>query len=226
MIKNIIYENDNFLIVNKPYNLAVHKGKNSTLNLIDILKMSKKYKNSYLELSHRLDKETSGCIVVSKNREFLIKFNNLMKNRKIKKEYIVLIQGKINTNKIELSQKILNKYNKKIPENETKTITKLKIIKEYNDFSIIQAFPITGKMHQIRIHLSHIGNPIANDKKYGSIIFNNYIKKIGLNRLFLHSNSIKFKCPISNKKFNIKAKYDNTLTLFCEKIRNQSDYAI
>ncbi len=192
----------------------MHSGKKTKTNLIDIIKMSKEYKNSHLELSHRIDKKTTGCILLSKNKTFLTRFNKLIKKQKIKKKYIALVKGKINKTEIKLNQKILNKYNNKIKAKKNITITKIKLIKKCENFSLIQLAPITGRMHQIRIHLAHIGNPIANDTKYGSILFNKYIKKKGLKKMFLHSRCIKFKCPIEKKKYNIKAEYNKDIKKF------------
>ncbi|MDP2763056.1 MAG: RluA family pseudouridine synthase [Enterobacteriaceae bacterium] len=217
--KHMLFENENFVVINKPSNLAVHGGTKINSNIIDILRNSDNYKDSFIELVHRIDKDTSGCLLLAKNKKFLTKMHDLLKKGKIIKEYHIIVSGKTKKKfKINLKQEILNNYNKKIKKTETITTTYCETIKNYDTFSFIKAFPKTGKMHQLRIHLAHIGNPIACDNKYGNVLLNKNFKLFGISRLFLHSASIKFKCPITNESFNIKAPYDNNMTMILNKI--------
>lgn len=218
--KNFIFENDNFIILNKPYNIPVHGGTKVDYSIIDFLKHYSYYKNGYIELVHRLDKDTSGCLILAKNKIFLRKFHILLQSNLVEKEYHALIKGKINILfNSTFSNYQLNNYNVKIKKSYIDSINYYSIIKEYEKFSIIKIFPITGKMHQIRIHLSYIGNPIAGDVKYGSKKFNFYLKSIQLDRMFLHFTSIKFKCPIDNKLYFIKAEYDESLIKFINNLK-------
>lgn len=143
-----------------------------------------------------------------------------MIENKIKKEYHAIIKGNIKTiNTIILTKSILKNYNTKINDHEKISKTIIKTIKNYNNLSLIKIFPITGRLHQIRIHLTHIGNPIANDEKYGNKTFNKKMKFLNLSRMFLHAKSITFKCPITNELFNIKALYDENIKNFLKKIK-------
>ncbi|HIH2762682.1 MAG TPA: RluA family pseudouridine synthase [Candidatus Azoamicus sp. MARI] len=217
--KYIVFENNNFIVFNKPFNLSVHGGSKVEYNLIDYLKYYSPFKGEYLELAHRLDKDTSGCLILAKNKNFLTRFNVLLKSNCVEKEYHALVKGHINnlfnTN---LKDDLLNNYNIKIMSKNRFTINYYSIINTFSNFSLIKIFPITGKMHQIRIHLSYLGNPIAGDNKYGSKKFNFCIKNFGLNRMFLHFKSIKFRCPIDNIFYFISTEYDSDLSYFIKKI--------
>lgn len=222
LLKNIIFENDNFIILNKPYNLAVHGGSKVEYSLIESFRAYfKQY--SYLELVHRLDKDTSGCLVLAKNEFFLKKFHFLLRSNFVEKEYHALVKGNfLDVFNTTFNDSLLNNYNIKIKSKNKCTINYYSIIKCFSDCSLIKVFPVTGKMHQIRIHLSYIGNPIIGDIKYGSKNSNFVFKTLGFNRMFLHFKSIKFKCPVDNKFYFICAKYDNEFVCLLDKLRVES----
>ncbi|HIH2763313.1 MAG TPA: RluA family pseudouridine synthase [Candidatus Azoamicus sp.] len=221
--QNIVFENDNFLIFNKPYNMAVHGGSKVEYNLIELLRHHSKFKNKYLELVHRLDKATSGCLILAKNKAFLKQFHFLLKFNLVEKEYHALVKGEVNDLfYTKFSDDLLNNYNLKIELKNRLTINYYSVINKFSNFSLIKIFPLTGKMHQIRIHLSYLGNPIAGDIKYGSKKFNFYMKKVGLTRMFLHFKSIKFKCPIDGKIYFIESEYDKYLFYFINQILGET----
>ncbi len=145
-----------------------------------------------------------------------------MIEKKIKKEYYAVVKGTIANTSI-LTKNILKKYNKKINDTEKISETNINPIKTYHNLSLIQIIPLTGRLHQIRIHLTHIGHPIINDKKYGNKTFNTEMKKYKLNKMFLHARSIKFKCPITGKFFNIQADYDNNVKNFINKLNGKNN---
>ncbi len=201
---SIIFENKNFIVLNKPSKISSHSGTNNKIGLIDILKIKKKS----LQLCHRLDKNTSGCIVLSKNKRFLIKFQFMLRNKKIKKEYHAIVHGNLKENFfIVTNQKILNKYNSKIKDNFNNVITYCEIIKSYINYSLLRIFIYTGKLHQIRIHLAYIGHPIICDNKYGNYFLDKNLLGCRINNIFLHARSLFFKCPLTNETFLIKAEY-------------------
>lgn len=206
---NIIKETENFIALNKPFGVPVHNGTKSEINIIDLVKNNN---YEYIELCHRLDKNTSGCIILAKNKNFLSKFNKLISEKEVKKEYHALIKGNVKKNNITIQTKnTLNLYNSKINDKNKNSETTIENIETYKNSSLIRIIPKTGRLHQIRIHLTHIGNPIANDEKYGNKTFNNEIKKYGVSRMILHSKSIEFKCPITHQTFKINAKYDKKI---------------
>ena len=210
-LKNkVIYDDEDFLIFNKPSDYAVHSGTKNDHGLIDILRIV--LKNSSLNLCHRLDKGTSGCLVVAKNQKFLSFFNNQLKQRKVKKIYHALvkdfipeemvIEDSIDTNtKGSFNKVSINKNGK-----EAKSI--LKPLKKLDCSSLIEIEILTGRTHQIRAQCEKINNNIANDKKYGCNDFNTRLKHSGIKRLGLHSSEISF-LDLENKRNTFVADYDD-----------------
>ena len=155
--KNFIFECDDYCILNKPYGYASQDGSKVKKNVIDILNINSK--NYYIV--HRLDKETSGLMLIAKNRFYAKKFSEMFKLRDIKKKYLVIVNGKIKKNKGEL----LTSDNL----NGKKIISKLyfQVISKTNNFSYLEIDLITGRKHQIRKQFSDIGHPVVGDIKYG-----------------------------------------------------------
>lgn len=200
-----------FLVVDKFYNISVHSGTNNNLNLITLLK--KHNKNSLFKLIHRLDKCTTGSILVSKSNFFLKKINFLFKKKYIYKEYYAIVIGK--TKKkffIVTDQVVLKKYNIKIKNNNLKIKTYVKRVFSNGKISLLKIFIKSGKLHQIRIHLSYIGHPIIGDKRYGNFIFNNMLKKVIKQSFFLHAYSISF--YYNDKKYKYIFKITCIATLY------------
>ena len=181
--KKFIYDCEDYCILNKPYGYASQDGSNVKKNVIDILNLNSK--NFYIV--HRLDKDTSGLMLIAKNRFYAKKFSEMFKLRKIKKRYLAIVNGKIKKNKGEL-------YTKDIL-NGKEIVSKLyfEVISKRNNFSYLEIDLITGKKHQIRKQFSDIGHPIVGDEKYGD--------KKNKNPLCLLSYEIEFKYNNKIKKY-------------------------
>ena len=206
----VIEDNENFIVINKPTGIPVQSGTKSFRNIIDILKDTKYFVNSKPFIVHRIDKETSGILIIAKNRKFAQLFTSLFRIRKIHKTYLALVYGKVN-NSIKTMKDDLVYY-----EKNRKTIQKafsyIKIIKSNDEYSYLELKPITGRKHQLRKQLYNIKSPIIGDDKY----FLNNIKKVKTNNLMLHAYKIKF--MINNVQYNFKAKYNNDFEEFLKKI--------
>ncbi|QJC35166.1 RluA family pseudouridine synthase [Enterobacteriaceae endosymbiont of Donacia proxima] len=209
--KIIIYEDKYILAINKPSGIAVHGGSGINYGIIESYRFLFK-KKFFLELVHRIDKETSGVLLIAKKRSILKKLQQQLKEKQIKKEYIALVKGNCDIKKYIYIKNFLvkNFSNKKIKvkiNNKGKfSETKFKIIKNYKNFMLIKINPITGRTHQIRVHMSHLNYPIINDQRYGDNNINFKFKKnFNLNRLFLHAKKITFIHPINNEKIMINA---------------------
>ena len=199
----IIENNENFIIINKPAGIAVQSGTKSFKNIIDILKDSKYFVNHKPYIVHRLDKETSGILIVAKSREYAQLFTSLFRIRKIHKTYVALTYGKVSKLKTILKDDlVLYENNRKIIQ---KAISYLKVLKSSDSYSYVELNPITGRKHQLRKQLYNIGNPIIGDNKY---FINRKLnkKKSKNNNLMLHAYKIKF--MINNVQYNFKAKYN------------------
>ena len=210
-LKNrVIYDDEDFLIYNKPSNYSVHSGTKNDHGLIDILRAV--LKNNSLNLCHRLDKGTSGCLVIAKNQKFLGFFNNQLKKRKVKKIYHAIVKDYISREML-LDDIIDTKTKgsfKKVSFNkdgkEAKSI--LKPLKRLDCSSLIEIKILTGRTHQIRAQCENIKNNVANDNKYGCKDFNTRLKQTGIKRLGLHSSEISF-LDLENKRNTFVADYDD-----------------
>ena len=208
----IIENNQNFVVINKPAGIPVQSGTKSFKNIIDILKNSKYFKDQKPYIVHRIDKETSGVLIVAKNREYAQLFTSLFRLRKIHKTYIAIAHGKVSKNKNILKDELIfYEKNRKISQKE---ISYLKVLKISEDYSYIELNPVTGRKHQLRKQLYNIQHPIVGDDKY--FINRRINKKINYKKnLMLHSYKIKF--MINNIKYNFKAKYNKIFEDFLKK---------
>ncbi|AKC59973.1 RluA family pseudouridine synthase [Blochmannia endosymbiont of Polyrhachis (Hedomyrma) turneri] len=219
LFNSVLYEDDHLIILNKPSGIAVHAGSKLSYGIIEGLRTVRP-ELDYLSLVHRLDKETSGVLLLAKNYFSLIQLHEQLRLNVIKKEYLALVFGKCKFNfkvvTVPLSRhssstclnnvkvnSIVGKYSK------TYFIVQERFIAE----TLLRVNPITGRTHQIRVHAQYIGNPIAYDKRYGDAIYNQKIKiSSGLNRLFLHASKLRFIHPINGKTFCIEAPMDKILS--------------
>ena len=205
----VIEDNENFIVINKPTGIPVQSGTKSFKNIVDILKNSKYFENSKPFIVHRLDKETSGVLIIAKNRKYAQLFTSLFRIRKIHKTYLAIVYGKVDKSiKVMKDDLIYYENNKKIFQ---KALSNLRIIKSNNSYSYLELNPITGRKHQLRKQLLKIGYPIIGDDKY----FLNDRKILKIKNLMLHAYKIKF--MINNIQYNFKAKYNNLFEAFLKK---------
>ncbi len=205
----VIENNENFIVINKPTGIPVQSGTKSFKNIIDILKNTKYFKNSKPYIVHRLDKETSGVLIIAKNRKYAQLFTSLFRIRKIHKTYLAIVYGKVDKSiKTMKDDLIYYENNKKIFQ---KAISNVKTIESNEDYSYLELNPITGRKHQLRKQLLKIGSPIIGDDKY----FLNNRRKIKIKNLMLHAYKIKF--MINNIQYNFKAKYNKLFEDFLRK---------
>ena len=185
MKEKLIYEDKYIIVFNKPSSFSVHSGTNTGYGLIDVIR---KFRKDFerLDLLHRLDKETSGCVIITKSYESLKIFQKKIKNKEINKKYLCLVKGRWNA-KIKKSTHKLTRDSKTVDAE-----TRFKVIKYYKNSTLLEAELITGRYHQIRKHCEILNHPIIGDKKYGDRALNKLYKERGLSRIFLHASRIKF----------------------------------
>ena len=206
----IIEDNENFIVINKPSGIPVQSGTKSFKNIIDILRETKYFLDSKPYIVHRLDKETSGVMIVAKNREYAQLFTSLFRIRKIHKTYLAITQGRVNRDiKILRDELTFYENNKKIVQ---KAISYIKIIRSNDKNSFLELKPITGRKHQLRKQLYNIGHPIIGDNKYS---FNKIEKKPKFKNIMLHAYKIRF--MINNIKYNFEAKYSEDFSRLLKK---------
>ena len=205
----IIENNENFVIINKPTGIPVQSGTKSFRNIVDILKDTIYFRDNKPYIVHRIDKETSGILIIAKNRKYAQLFTSLFRIRKIHKTYLAIVYGKVNKLLKTMKDDLIFYENKK--KIIQKAITNFKILRSNESYSLLELNPITGRKHQLRKQLLNIGNPIVGDDKY----FLNNSKRIKIKDLLLHAYKIKF--MINNVQYNFKAKYNNVFEEFLKK---------
>ena len=189
-----IENNENFAVVNKPEGIAVQSGTKSKKNILDILRNTKEFNSCDPYTVHRIDKETTGVLIVAKNRKYAQLFTSLFRIRKIHKTYLAIALGEFENNKGKLEDELFYyEGDKKIT---TKAITYYKVLDNNNNYSLLSLNPQTGRKHQIRKQLLIHGKPILGDSKY-RLTLNKRNKN---NKLMLHAYKIKF--TISGEKYN------------------------
>ena len=193
MIKTcIMHEDKRLIVVNKPAGLVVHAGTGSAFGVIELLRELYRQKQD-LHLIHRLDKETSGCLLIAKNMMILRQVNLALKSGDVHKEYQALLQGRLHEKKITVNtplQRHRNDYGEgqvRVDGAGKTAISEFVTVKLYRDATHVKVRIATGRTHQIRVHAGSIGHPLAGDKKYGDREFNKKIRSAGLHRMFLHA---------------------------------------
>lgn len=189
----VIFEHDDFLIVNKPENVSVHAGSDTRVGLIEALRI---YRTDlkFIELAHRLDRATSGLVIIAKKPAALKKLHQMIREHEIQKKYHLLVFG--------IWPKALNKID--TPVEGKKSLTTFQILKTFPGMTLLEANLHTGRQHQIRVHTASVGHPIIGDTKYGNFEKNReFIKKNKNDAMFLHARHLKFKW--NDQTFNFEA---------------------
>lgn len=213
---SILYEDDKLIVVNKPSGIAVHGGSGITLGLIEVFRQIRPQQKS-LELVHRLDRDTSGCVMIAKKRSMLKFLHGHLRGNGIDKRYLALVVGrwsdrkqKVDAGLLKISLPSGERIVKVVAEGK-RSLTKYSVKQRFAGYTLVEAKPVTGRTHQIRVHCQYGGHPIAGDAKYGLDEDNAALKKIGLKRLFLHAHRLTIPLPDEERKLTIEAPLDDVL---------------
>ena len=196
----IIYDDNDYMVINKPRGIAVQSGTRNLKNIVDILKKTKYFNHTKPYVVHRLDKETSGIFLIAKNRESAQFFTSLFRIRKIHKTYLAIVKGEVSKS-LKRMEDVLE-YFEKNKKKKLKAITFIKVLKTNNNYSLLELNPLTGRKHQLRKQLYMRGYPIIGDQKYC------YDKKKITKDQFMLLHSFKIKFIKNNKKFTYTARLD------------------
>ena len=206
----ILFENEDLLVVDKPAGLAAHGGSGIEFGLIEALRALMP-EQRFLELAHRLDKETSGCLIVAKRRSALRHLHEQFRQRIVKKRYITLVPGKwdrrvqlvdapLIRNELRSGERMVEvNFKKGAPSS-----TGFDVIEFLDGATLMAAMPHTGRTHQIRVHCAYVKHPVGGDDKYGDKEFNERLKSLGLKRMFLHAAKVTFLNPKDNSVLKIE----------------------
>lgn len=196
----ILHEDSDLLVLDKPSGWAVHGGSGVPYGIIEALRELRSDLPD-LELVHRIDRETSGCLLLAKNRGTLLALHNILRNGDIEKRYLALVKGqwpaKLRRVDVALQKNVLQSGERMVAggDHGKDSVTEFSVRTYYKGASLMEARLLTGRTHQVRVHAAHAGHPLAGDSKYGHPDFNKYMKKRGLKHLFLHAQSLRFQLP-------------------------------
>jgi 23S rRNA pseudouridine955/2504/2580 synthase len=223
----IIYEDDALVVLNKPSGVAVHGGSGVSFGVIEQMRRARP-QAKFLELVHRLDRETSGVLLLAKKRSALTAMHEIMREGNSDKRYFALVLGQWKNVKQHVKLP-LHKFD--TPQGEKRVMVRedgkashtiFTLQKSWTEFSLLEAQLKTGRTHQIRVHLSHLGFPIAGDDKYGDFARNKALMKQGLKRMFLHAHSIAFAHPLTGEPMHLTAPLPKELQGFVDKLDAQA----
>lgn len=218
---HIIFEDEHVLVVNKPSGLAVHGGSGLKFGVIEALRALRPQAR-FLELVHRIDRDTSGILLVAKKRSALRHLQAQFREKTVQKYYFALVMGNWKPScKVVNAPLLKNEVNSivRVNPNGKASETRFKIIEAFKQATLLQASPITGRTHQIRVHTQYTGHPIAWDDRYGDPRFDAYTAKVGIDRLFLHAANIIFQHPANGETVEVHAPLDGKLQTALEKLR-------
>lgn len=215
----VLYEDDALLVVDKPAGTAVHGGSGISRGVIEQLRHERP-ELRFLELVHRLDKETSGVLLLATKRSALTRLHGMMRDGQVEKHYLVLVKGRWPNPrqhvKLPLYKFVTESGERRVTVSaegrDSHTIFTLQ--QTWNDFSLLDAELKTGRTHQIRVHLAHLGFPIAGDDKYGDFALNKQLARQGLKRMFLHAHRIAFAHPLTGEALQFEAPPPKDLAAF------------
>nr|VFJ57757.1 MAG: 23S rRNA pseudouridine955/2504/2580 synthase [Candidatus Kentron sp. FM]VFJ61625.1 MAG: 23S rRNA pseudouridine955/2504/2580 synthase [Candidatus Kentron sp. FM]VFK14953.1 MAG: 23S rRNA pseudouridine955/2504/2580 synthase [Candidatus Kentron sp. FM] len=213
----IIYEGAGLLVLDKPAGMAVHGGSGQHYGLIEALRALRP-EAPYLELVHRLDRETSGCLMIARKRSVLRTLHEALRQHRIDKRYLLLVAGQWQGKgqKIEggLRKNVLRSGERVVHEDPAgkPSVTHLRPLAIGPLASLLEARIVTGRTHQIRVHAASLGYSVAGDEKYGDRAFNREMHRLGLRRLFLHAAALRFRFPDTGERLHVTAPLPQALT--------------
>ncbi|WP_018610055.1 RluA family pseudouridine synthase [Uliginosibacterium gangwonense] len=206
----IVFEDESILVIDKPAGLAVHGGSGVSFGVIELLRRQRP-EAKFLELAHRLDRETSGLLIIGKRRVALNKIQDDMRAGKLEKRYLTMVAGRW-MNPLQHIKAALHKY--LTPEGERRVMVDregkpshsiVRLVQRWERYSLLEVELKTGRTHQIRVHLQSQGFPLLGDDKYGDFPLNKALEKEGLARMFLHAAILRFQHPLSGELMELTA---------------------
>lgn len=221
---SILYEDKRLLVLNKPSGLAVHGGSGLKFGVIEALRALRP-EEKQLELVHRLDRDTSGCLLIARRRSALRTLHELLRGDGVDKRYLALVAGRwgkdrevvdapLSKNQLRGGERVV-----RVDPNGKAAKTIFRVLERFSDATLVEAELLTGRTHQLRVHLAHLGTPILGDEKYGDDAANRAMKRLGLNRLFLHARSLSFDWTEEVGRLKVEAPLEPALEQLLAKLR-------
>jgi 23S rRNA pseudouridine955/2504/2580 synthase len=206
----VIEEHDGFIVLDKPAGLAVHGGSGISFGVIEILRASRPEETA-LELVHRLDRDTSGCLLIAKRRSVLKSLHEQFRDGTIEKRYLALVMGRWQRGRdtvslpLEVTHRTGGERYVRVADTGKEATTSFRLVEDYGRASLLEVMPHSGRTHQIRVHAQALGHPVVGDPRYGDSDFNFDMEKLGLRRLFLHAHMLSFRHPVTGEPCSVSA---------------------
>ncbi len=206
----LIEECDDFLVLDKPAGMAVHGGSGVSFGVIETLRAMRPQARS-LELAHRLDRDTSGCLLIAKRRSALRALHAQFRENLVEKRYLALVMGRWQRGRdtvdlpLEVSNRVGGERHVRVGDAGKPATTSFRLVEDYGWTSLLEVMPHSGRTHQIRVHAQAVGHPLAGDERYGDSDLNFDMQKLGLHRLFLHAHMLAFRHPVSGEPCAVSA---------------------
>lgn len=208
--ESVLYEDRNVLVLDKPAGMAVHGGSGRSYGVIEALRALRP-DDRFLELVHRLDRDTSGCLMVARRRSALRSLHAALREGRVDKRYLALVQGRwrggartvdapLRKNQLRSGERVV-RVDAEGREARTRFVPRATSARA----SLVEAQLLTGRTHQVRVHAASVGHPLAGDGKYGERMFNKQIRELGLRRHFLHAASLRFPDPDTGEPRRVEA---------------------
>jgi 23S rRNA pseudouridine955/2504/2580 synthase len=216
----VVFEDDALIVIDKPSGTAVHGGSGISFGVIESLR-AERPKAKFLELAHRLDRDTSGLLIIGKKRSALVELHRMLRDGEIAKDYVAIVKGrwKGGARKVDVP---LHKFvtaagERRVSAREdgSRAVTLFKPLAVGASESQVEARLLTGRTHQIRVHAAHIGHPILGDDKYGDFDLNRDLSKKGVRRLFLHARKLSLQHPLTGAALEFQAPMPSDMQRFC-----------
>ena len=219
----VVHEDASILVVDKPAGVAVHGGSGVSFGVIESLRAARP-QAKLLELAHRLDRDTSGLLIVCKKRSVLVELHRQLREGEVEKTYVAIVKGAPAEDAFEVSEP-LHKYvtsagerRVSVREGGREARTRVRVRKRTDEFSVLEVCLLTGRTHQIRVHLAHTGHPVLGDDKYGDFELNRSLAKRGVKRLFLHAGRLAFAHPLTGERLRLEAPLPADMAAFAARL--------
>lgn len=219
----IVYEDDGLLVVDKPAGVAVHGGSGVSFGVIEQLRRQRPQARS-LELAHRLDRETSGLLLIAKKRSVLTALHDLFREGHIEKRYLALVKGRwrepLRHVRLSLHKYLTEEGERRVSVSQDGKAAHsiVRLVARWENFSLVEVELETGRTHQIRVHLAHLGYPLCGDDKYGDFALNKALQKQGLNRMFLHAAKLALDHPATGVRLQLAVVLPEDLLAFLRRL--------
>jgi 23S rRNA pseudouridine955/2504/2580 synthase len=223
----VVFEDDSLLVVDKPAGIAVHGGSGVSFGVIERLR-SARPQARFLELVHRLDRDTSGLLILAKRRPALVALHEALREGRVRKRYLVLVKGNWRDDKrsvsLPLRKSLTRSGERRVSVDRTgrEAVTVFRRVRRLHGYTLLEAELMTGRTHQIRVHLAHLGFPILGDDKYGDFELNRAVAKHGLKRMFLHAAELELQHPTTGAALRLSSPVPPELEAFLGAAREET----